>query len=36
MEEEAKELEKAVIKMRIQAEIKEGTTKDEEGALDVF
>jgi structural maintenance of chromosome 2 len=34
MEEEAKELEKAVIKLRTQAEIKEGTIKDEEAARD--
>ncbi|KAH9979381.1 condensin complex subunit SMC2 [Lactifluus volemus] len=34
MEEEAKELEKAVIKLRTQAEIKEGTIKDEETARD--
>ncbi|KAH9957622.1 hypothetical protein BC827DRAFT_1385516 [Russula dissimulans] len=32
MEEEAKELEKVVIKLRTQAEIKEGTIKDEETA----
>jgi structural maintenance of chromosome 2 len=32
LEEEAKELEKAVIKLRTQAEIKEGTIKDEETA----
>ena len=35
MEEEVKELEKAVIKLRTQAEIKEGTIKDEEAARDV-
>jgi len=35
MEEEAKELEKVVIKLRTQAEIKEGTIKDEETARDV-
>jgi hypothetical protein len=35
MEEEAKELEKAVIKLRTQAEIKEGSIKDEEAARDV-
>ncbi|KAH9957598.1 hypothetical protein BC827DRAFT_651097 [Russula dissimulans] len=34
MEEEAKELEKVVIKLRTQAEIKEGTIKDEEAARD--
>lgn len=34
LEEEAKELEKAVIKSRTQAEIKEGTIKDEETALE--
>jgi hypothetical protein len=32
LEEEAKELEKAVIKLHTQAEIKEGTIKDEESA----
>ena len=32
MEEEAKELEKVVVKLRTQAEIKEGTIKDEEAA----
>ena len=35
MEEEARVLEKAVIKLRTQAEIKEGTIKDEEVARDV-
>jgi structural maintenance of chromosome 2 len=34
MEEAAKELEKAVVKLRTQAEIKEGTIKDEEVARD--
>jgi structural maintenance of chromosome 2 len=34
MEEEAKELEKVVVKLRTQAEIKEGTIKDEETARD--
>ena len=34
MEEEAKELEKVVTKLRTQAEIKEGTIKDEEAARD--
>lgn len=34
MEEAAKELEKAVVKLRTQAEIKEGTIKDEEAARD--
>ncbi len=34
MEEEAKELEKVVVKLRTQAEIKEGTIKDEEAACD--
>ncbi|KAI9439026.1 condensin complex subunit SMC2 [Lactarius indigo] len=34
MEEEAKELEKVVVKLRTQAEIKEGTIKDEEVACD--
>jgi structural maintenance of chromosome 2 len=34
MEEEAKELEKAVIKLRTQAEIKEGSIKDENTARD--
>jgi structural maintenance of chromosome 2 len=34
LEEEAKELEKAVIKLHTQAEIKEGTIKDEETALE--
>ncbi|KAI0289102.1 condensin complex subunit SMC2 [Russula brevipes] len=34
MEEEAKELEKAVVKLRTQAEIKEGTIRDEEAARD--
>jgi structural maintenance of chromosome 2 len=34
LEEEARELEKAVIKLRTQAEIKEGTIKDEESARD--
>jgi structural maintenance of chromosome 2 len=34
LEEEAKELEKVVIKLRTQAEIKEGTIKDEEAARD--
>ena len=34
MEEEAKEFEKAVVKLRTQAEIKEGTIKDEETARD--
>jgi len=35
MEEEARVLEKAVIKLRTQAEIKKGTIKDEEVARDV-
>jgi structural maintenance of chromosome 2 len=34
LEEAAKELEKAVVKLRTQAEIKEGTIKDEEAARD--
>ncbi|KAI9457325.1 condensin complex subunit SMC2 [Lactarius psammicola] len=34
MEEEAKELEKVVVKLRTQAEIKEGAIKDEEAACD--
>jgi structural maintenance of chromosome 2 len=34
MEEEAKELEKVVVKLRTQAEIQEGTIKDEETARD--
>ena len=34
MEEEAKELEKVVVKLRTQAEIKDGTIKDEETARD--
>jgi structural maintenance of chromosome 2 len=34
LEEEAKELEKAVAKLRMQAEIMEGTIKDEEAARD--